>query len=102
MSHYTYRHRAGYGREDHLADELIARAIRQLGISGVEGTIAAHLGLTSHAVPVVGVNVVLPARRGVKARMLGALRRARREVGRYWDCAVTVVRCDARGEEASR
>jgi hypothetical protein len=27
--YYTYRHRAGYGSDDHLAGELIARAARR-------------------------------------------------------------------------
>lgn len=90
--YYTFVHYPGYGREDHLADDLIARAVRQLG-GDTSHLVAQHLGLLSHAVPTNSLEVRLPAQRGVAARMRGALRRARREYPHRAygpDCAVVV------------
>lgn len=92
-SYYTYVHRAGYGRDDHMADELIARAIRALGVPGAEASIAAAVGLASHAVPMDGANVRIPAGPGVRVQMERALRSARREFARRPDLSVTVVCC---------
>ncbi len=40
MTHYIYAHRAGYGRDDHMADEIIARAARRLDLEGAGEYIA--------------------------------------------------------------
>ena len=87
-NYYTYQHREGYGSDDHMADEIICRAARQLGID--TGTaIAAAVGLASHAVG-DSHRVEIPSGPGVAARMRSALRRARQEVGRN-DCCIEVV-----------
>lgn len=91
MRYYTYEHRPGWGRDDHLADEVIARAARQLGIAGTGSYIAQHLGLASHPCPNGTAEVRVAAVRGAKARMRGALRRARREFRRNPDCAIVIV-----------
>lgn len=90
QSYYTYRHRAGYGRDDHMADEIIARAARRLG-GDTAGYIAQAVGLASHAVPMDSLRVSLPAAAGVRRRMERALRLASREVPRR-DCRIDVVR----------
>lgn len=78
-TYYEYVHRAGYGRDDHMADEIIARAARHLGMD-TDGYLAQAVGLASHAVPMDRARVRLRAERGVRARMQRALRDARREV----------------------
>ena len=98
MSTYEYQHRAGYGRDDHLADELIARAARQLGCD-VDARIAAHAGFISHPCPIGAGTVRLPVERGTRARMEGALRRARNEFLHRPDCAVVVVCIRRRRED---
>lgn len=90
--YYEYLHQPGYGRDDHRADELIARAARILGLDGAHARVAASVGLVSHSVPMGSVFVRLPARRGTKARMVSALRSARAEIGHYVDTSIAVVR----------
>lgn len=90
-AHYEYVHQAGYGRDDHRADELIARAARILGLDGSHAYVAASVGLVSHAVPMGRAQVRLPAVRGARARMVSALRAARREIGHYVDTSIAVV-----------
>jgi hypothetical protein len=92
MKYYEYRHIPGYGRADHMADELIARAARQLGYTEAQGYIAAACGFASHPVPQGSCTVRLPVARGTAARMRGALRRARREFLRDPDCWIAVAK----------
>ena len=91
-SYYEYVHRPGYGRMDHLADEVVARAARRLGTSGTDEYIAACVGLASHTVPMAGVSVRLPSGPGVRRRMVAALRAAERETlgGRYVDTRIDI------------
>lgn len=91
-AHYEYVHRAGYGRMDHLADEIIARAARRLGASGADGYIAACVGLASHSVPMAGASFRLPAGPGVRRKMISALRAAEKETlgGRYVDTRIDI------------
>lgn len=90
MATYAYVHHAGYGRDDHMADELIARAIRQLG-GDTGSAIAAHVGLASHPIPAPGVAVYLEGHEN-KRRMVSAMRRAKREPGvrGCHDCCIAV------------
>jgi hypothetical protein len=94
-TYYTYRHWQGYGREDHLANELIARAMRRLGLS--TGTyIAASMGLLSHPVPMASPDSRMSPAPGIRSRMETALRRAKLEMACCWgrrhgpDCSVSV------------
>lgn len=87
--YYEYVHHAGYGRDDHMADELIARAARQLGLA-TGSRIAQACGLASHSVPMGSCTVRMPAERGTAARMRAALRRARSELRGYVDCSISV------------
>lgn len=89
VTYYEYAHLAGYGREDHLADEVIARAARALGLDGADAYIAEAVGLASHAVGNRAL-VRMPAGPGVRLRMERALRTARTEIRA--DCRI-VVRC---------
>lgn len=107
-SYYEYVHRPGFGRADHLADEIIARAARHLGARGCDGYIAACVGLASHAAPMPGASVRLAAGPGVRRRMVAALRAAERELfgERYVDTWIVVecvrTRCYRRGEQVVR
>lgn len=94
QSYYEYHHAHGYGRDDHMADEIIARAARRLG-EDTGRYIAQAAGLASHSVPMRSMSVRLPAGPGVRARMERALHEARQEVARR-DCAISVVcsRCE--------
>lgn len=94
MARYQYVHRPGYGRDDHLAGEWIARAIRQLGISGTDAYISAAMGFASHPVPMDLPEFSLPAGRGVRQKMEAALRRAAREFQRRPDCYIVVTRVE--------
>lgn len=87
---YEYQHYAGYGRDDHMADEIIARAARHLGFDGAGEYVLAARGFVSHAVPMGSPVVSLPCCPGVRRRMLSALRKAMREVLSN-DCAISVV-----------
>lgn len=90
MTYYTYIHRAGYGRDDHMADELIGRACRQLG--GDAGSyIAEACGLASHSVPHSAPNVRVPPGKSVRRTMERALRRAREEMAGRIDVVIDVV-----------
>lgn len=91
-AYYELVHHAGYGRDDHLADEVIARAARILGLSGADGYIAAAAGFASHACPMEHAVVRLPVARGVAVRLRAAVRRAKREYLRRPDCCIAVVR----------
>lgn len=96
MTHYRYRHQPGYGGHDHMADEIIARAARRLGLdTGAYITQAA--GYAAHGVPMAHAVVRLPVGRGVQRRMADALRWARLEVT-CRDCRIVVVPCGAGGE----
>lgn len=99
MAYYEYIHRAGYGRDDHMADEIIARAARILGYAA-DGYIARAAGLASHPVPLGGVTVRLQADRGARQRMLSALRATRREVLSN-DCHISIVRMRVRYEDTA-
>ena len=90
-TYYEYRHRPGYGRDDHMADEVIARAARRLGSGGCDDHIAASLGLVSHPVPLGGVEYRMPAAPGVRRRMERALSAAQQEFARRQDCWVYVA-----------
>ena len=92
MSYYTYQHVPGWGRDDHMASEIIARAATHLGIGGASREVAAAAGLASHSAPHV-VEVRLPVERGVANRMRGALRRAKSEVARS-QVRIDVLRLD--------
>lgn len=76
---YEYEHRPGYGRHDHLADEVIARAAAYLGYDTGD-VIAQHMGLASHPVPLPGIELRVPNESGAWHRMHAALARARRDV----------------------
>ena len=87
--YYEYAHRAGYGRDDHRANELIARAARLLGLdTGMR--VAQCIGLASHAVPMGGATVRLDGAKA-RTRMIRALREARTEIGYYVDVSIVVV-----------
>lgn len=88
MSYYTYVHRAGYGRDDHMADEIIARSARQLGLD-TGSAIAQHCGMASHSCPMPASEVRIPSAPGVRRRMLRAIRAAEREVLSH-DCLISV------------
>jgi hypothetical protein len=90
-AHYEYLHQPGYGRDDHRASELIARAARILGAGSTDAYVAQALGFAPHPVPMGSIAVRLPCERGTKARMIAALRAARREVGHYVDTSIAVV-----------
>lgn len=98
---YEYEHRAGYGRDDHMAEELIARAARQLGLD-TSDRIAQCIGLASHPVPMGTSTVRLAAGRGVRQRMSRALRAAHEEIGHYVDVRIDVVRIRTRTEYETR
>lgn len=87
--YYTYVHRAGYGRDDHMAAELISRAARQLGLDTGD-SIAQHVGLASHPVPLSSGEVRLASGPGVRAKMTRAMRVARAELVRRPDCVIEV------------
>ncbi len=87
---YEYVHRPGYGRDDHMADEIIARAARILGLAGAGQYVQAATGMAPHPVPMGRARVSLPSGLGVRARMEAALREARTEVV-CRDCAIEVV-----------
>lgn len=89
--YYEYVHQPGYGRDDHRASELIARAARILGVGGAGAYVAQALGLASHPVPIGSPVVRLPCERGAKTRMVAALRAAHREIGHYVDTSIAVV-----------
>lgn len=93
-TYYTFSHEPGYGSMDHLAPELIARAIRQLGTDTTQ-YVAASMGFVAHGVPMSSLDFRLPATRGAAAKMKSALRRARQEMG-YVDARVFVERIECR------
>jgi hypothetical protein len=78
-SYYTYEHCAGYSHDDHLADEVIARAAAYLGYDTGD-VIAQHMGLASHPVPLPGIELRVPNESGAWRRMQAALANARRDV----------------------
>jgi hypothetical protein len=90
-TYYEYVHSPGYGRDDHRADELIARAARHLGAAGASAHVITALGLVSHGVPMGAASIRVPAGRGVRQRMLRAIRAAFVEC-RQPSCAIG-VRC---------
>jgi len=89
MSYYTYIHRAGYGRDDHRAPEIIARAALHLGLDGAEHAVLQSIGFASHACPLHVGEVRLPYAAGMRHKMVRALRLAFREA-RQPDCRVDV------------
>lgn len=88
---YEYEHVAGYSRLDHLAEEIIARAARHLGLAG-DRDVARELGMVSRAVGGGSVRVSLPVARGTRQRMRGALRRAEAEMGGGASLPMIVIR----------
>lgn len=91
-TYYTFRHFPGHGRDDHMADEIIARAARRLGLD-TDARIRQHIGFASHSVPMGGIVISVPVARGAKARMLRALRAAKAEItAKYISCLVAVVK----------
>lgn len=88
MSYYTYESRPGYGRDDHMADEIIARAARRLGLAGAERFILQAAGFVSHAVG-ESAEVRIEGTPGTRRRMERALSAARREVMRP-DCRIVI------------
>jgi hypothetical protein len=91
MDYLTYEHRQGYSRVDHMADEVIARAVRRLG-GDTAGVIAQHVGLASHSVPMGRIEVRLPWSAATKRAMVRALREARGEFASRPDCVIIVCR----------
>lgn len=94
MSYYEYRHYAGYGRHDHMADEIIARAAAYLGADGAGEHLLRCVGLADHAVGDMGCTVRMPYAPGVRAQMERALRQAYGDMRRnHWarDCRIEVV-----------
>jgi hypothetical protein len=89
MSYYTYVHWAGYGSDDHLADEWIARAARLLGVAS-DADVAEHVGMAAHAVHSGRGTVRVTHEPGVRARMTRALKTARAEFEHRPDCLVSV------------
>jgi hypothetical protein len=90
MTYYEYQHVPGYGRDDYMAEEIIARAARRLGAVGADHYIAQAVGLASHPIPLGSVEVRVPGGPGVRRRMERALSAARREV-RHRDCLIEIV-----------
>lgn len=84
----TYRHREGFGRTDHLADEIIVRAARILGLCG-DRPVAEAAGFASHAVG--QTHAVRLRGADAKKRMRAALRAARAEMPCRTDCRIDVV-----------
>ncbi len=75
-AYYEYSHAPGYGRDDHMADEIITRAAGYLGLNGAGDHLLACVGLTSHSVPMGTSTIQLPVARGTRRRMETALRKA--------------------------
>jgi len=103
-AYYHYHHAPGYGRDDHMAGEVIARAARQLGYD-TDHLIAQHMGLAAHAVPIGSCDVRVPATLGVQGRvrrrMTRALARAYREFARRPDCTIYVALCRPPADRAA-
>jgi hypothetical protein len=91
VSRYEYVHRRGYGGDDHLAEEVIARAARILGAQDAAERVAQCVGLQSHAVPMAAGTYAIDAGPGVRARMERALRAAYSEMPCRVDCLIEVV-----------
>jgi hypothetical protein len=90
-SYYTYVHRPGYGRDDHMAPEILARAAAILGLQGADHAVAQALGLEGHACPLGIPEIRISSGQGVRGRMAAALRQARRDSPRR-DCLIEIVR----------
>jgi hypothetical protein len=90
-NYYEYKHREGYGSDDHMANEIIARAARQLGFE-VDDQIAQCVGLANHSVPMTRFTVRSDDGPNVREKMERALRLAKNEVLRR-NCCIEVVCC---------
>jgi hypothetical protein len=83
MYQMSYQHRAGYGRHDHLAQEVIARAMRRLGYD-TEHLIAQHVGLAAHPCPLQAIKVRLIAKDAKEAARIATQMRQ----------AISAARCE--------
>lgn len=93
MTYYIYSHHPGYGRHDHMAPEIIARALSYLGHDNMNHMILASMGFLSHGCPLNVHDVKIPSRPGMRRKMERALRRAyafMRERSWAWDTYITV------------
>jgi hypothetical protein len=63
-NYYTFTHHAGYGRGDHLADEVIARALGAMGYDTGDRLLAAT-GFAAHSCPMPGIDVRIDAAPGI-------------------------------------
>jgi hypothetical protein len=98
----TLWHAAGYGRDDHLAGEVIARAARILGWVDADDYIMAAVGMGAHAVPQGNPQIRVPYSPAAKRAMERAIRDARHEFARRPDCSVSVRRLRTRVETDTR
>jgi hypothetical protein len=88
MSYYTIVHLPGWGRDDHMADEIILRAARRLSLAST-ADVARAAGLISSS-SCHARELRVPRAAGAKARVLRALRAAFGEI-RSNDCRIAVA-----------
>ena len=97
---YTYRHHPGRGSTDHLADEVIARAARILGLPGADAYVRQAAGYDAHAVPMPRPRVTLWGA-DARKRMEAALVEARAAMPCRVSCVIAVEEIDVRTMTAS-